>query len=83
MIKKPAYSTSKQMLWCSVASAWVVIFALTVGAVLGEQQAVGFGTIAVPSMCTLIAAMLGIHRHYGSQDMATMAEQAATGGEAS
>lgn len=73
-MKKPSYSTSKQMLWCSVASAWAVIFALTTGAVLGTDQAVGFGTIAVPSMCGLIAAMLGIHRHYGSRDMETIAE---------
>lgn len=74
MISKPSYTTSKQMLWFSVVSAWAVIFALTLGAVLGEAHAVGFGTIAIPSMCALIAAMLGIHRHYGSQDMKTMAD---------
>lgn len=82
LIHKPAYSTSKQMLWCSVGSAWAVIFALTIGAVLGEPNATGFGTVAVPSMCALIAGMLGIHRHYGSKDMETMAEQSSpTGGQ--
>jgi ABC-type xylose transport system permease subunit len=75
MITKPAYSTSKQMLWCSVTAAWAVIVALTVGAVLGEPNAVAFGTVAVPSMCALIGGMLGIHRHYGSRDMEIMAEQ--------
>jgi hypothetical protein len=78
---KPSYSTSKQMLWCSAAAAWAVIFALTVGAVLGSDQAVGFGTVTIPCMCALIASMLGIHRHYGSLDMKTMTDAVSPPGE--
>lgn len=66
-MSKPTYSTSKQMLWISLAMAWAVMMTLTIGAAL-HGQAVEFGTIAVPSMVGLIVAMLGIHRGFGSMD---------------
>lgn len=66
-MSKPTYSTSKQMLWISLAMAWTVMMTLTIGAAL-HGQAVEFGTIAVPSMVGLIVAMLGIHRGFGSMD---------------
>ncbi|MGE6741737.1 NAD(P)+ transhydrogenase beta chain [Allorhizobium pseudoryzae] len=66
-MQKPYYSTSKQMLWISLAMAWTVMLTLTIGAAL-NGEAVAFGTIAVPSMVGLIVAMLGIHRGFGSLD---------------
>lgn len=66
-MQKPSYTTSKQTLWISLGMAWAVILALAIGAAV-NGQAVEFGTIAVPSMVALIAALLGIHRGFGSLD---------------
>ncbi len=66
-MQKPSYSTSKRALWLSSIMAWVVIFILAVGAAWNDK-ATEFGTIAVPSMVALIAALLGIHRGFGSLD---------------
>ncbi|MDQ0454699.1 NAD(P)+ transhydrogenase beta chain [Rhizobium paknamense] len=71
-MERPSYTTSKQWLWCSGALAWAVILALTLSACLGSDQAVAFGTIAVPSMVGLIVALLGVHRAFGSLDMRAM-----------
>jgi len=65
---KPSYSTTKFQLRLSSVMAWVVIVLCAVGALLGRAEAVSFGSIAVPSMAALIAAMLGIHRFSGSMD---------------
>lgn len=75
-MKKPTYGTSKRHLWLSSFLAWAVILLLAVGAVLGSEQAVAFGNIALPSMVALIVALLGIHRGFGSMDMKTMGYQA-------
>lgn len=64
----PTYTTSKKALWASMALAWVVILALTAGAVAGSDAAVAFGSIAVPSMVAMIVAILGLHRAFGSLD---------------
>lgn len=69
MVIKPAYRTSKRALWLSSAMAWLVILSLTAGACLGSEQAVAFGTIAVPSMVAIIVGLLGVHRGFGSYDM--------------
>jgi hypothetical protein len=74
-MQKPSYSTSKQMLWTSLAMAWAVMLMLTIGATLNGQT-VEFGTIAVPSMVGLIVAMLGIHRGFGSMDFRASREAA-------
>jgi peptidoglycan/LPS O-acetylase OafA/YrhL len=66
-MSKPSYSTSKQHLWLSSIMAWAVIVILAIGAAI-NGQATEFGTIAVPSMVALIAALLGIHRGFGSLD---------------
>ena len=73
-LKKPAYSMSRRAFWLSFWLAWSVIVALAVGALTGSDQAVSFGTFTVPSAFMLIAALLGIHRAYGSADMRTLAE---------
>lgn len=73
MIEKPSYSTSKRSIWLNTMAAWLVIILLAGGAVL-SHKAVEFGTIALPSMVLLIAALNGIHRVTGSMDMKTMAE---------
>lgn len=65
---KPSYSTSKKHLWFSSAMSWLVILLCAAGALMGRPEAVAFGTIAVPSMVALIAALLGIHRISGSMD---------------
>lgn len=67
---KPTYSTTKAHLSASAVMAWVVILALTAGAIYGKEQAVTFGLMAVPTMASMLCAMLGLHRHYGSKDFA-------------
>lgn len=74
-MEKPSYSTSRRAIWVSTALAWLVILILSAGAVMGSEQAVAFGSIALPSMVTLIVALLGIHRGFGSMDL-----RAITGG---
>lgn len=76
-MQKPSYSTSKQMLWISLAMAWAIMLTLTIGAAM-HGQAVEFGTIAVPSMVGLIVAMLGIHRGFGSLDFRVSREAPGT-----
>lgn len=71
-MEKPSYTTSKRQLWLNSIMAWAVIIILACGSVAGSEQAVAFGTVALPSMVVLIGGMLGIHRHYGSRDMAIM-----------
>lgn len=66
-MQKPSYSTSKRALWLSSIMAWAVIVILAIGAAWNDK-ATEFGTIAVPSMVALIAALLGIHRGFGSMD---------------
>lgn len=65
---KPTYGTSKRYLWGSFWASWGVVYLLCFGALLGSEEATGMATIAIPSLLTLIAAMLGVHRHYGSKD---------------
>lgn len=77
MIDKPSYSTSKRSIWLNTVAAWLVVILLAIGAVVSEK-AVEFGTIALPSMVLLIAALNGIHRVTGSMDMKTMAEAPAS-----
>lgn len=74
-VEKPSYATSRQAMWISSALAWGVIFAVVIGAIRGSDQAASVAGVAIPSMCMLIAGMLGIHRHYGSRDMETIASQ--------
>ncbi|SIQ24247.1 hypothetical protein SAMN05880590_102757 [Rhizobium sp. RU35A] len=79
---KPGYSTSKRALWLSSIMAWLVILILSVGAAINGQS-VEFGTIAVPSMVMLIAALLGIHRGFGSLDYRTAGKMLAADGASS
>lgn len=72
---KPSYGTSKKAIWANMLFAWAVLLLLSVGAVLGVDQAVSLATIAYPSMAALIAGTLGIHRHYGSKDFAASVEE--------
>lgn len=73
-VTRPAYRTSKQALWASMVLAWVVILALTVGAVAGVETAVAFGAVALPSMVAMIVAILGLHRAFGSLDYRAAAQ---------
>lgn len=74
---KPTYSTTKAHMSASAVMAWVVILALTAGAIYGQEQAVSFGMMAVPTMAGMLCAMLGLHRHYGSKDFAVSQERGA------
>ncbi|MCZ7893338.1 hypothetical protein O9X99_16830 [Agrobacterium salinitolerans] len=65
---KPTYGTSKRYLWGSFWASWGGVYLLIAGALLGRTEATGMATIALPALLTLIAAMLGVHRHYGSKD---------------
>lgn len=67
-MSKPSYSTSKTHILYSSLGAWAVIFLCVAGALIGRSEAVAMGTIAIPSMATLIGALLGIHRFSGSMD---------------
>lgn len=67
---KPTYGTTKAHLFASAVMAWIVILALTAGAIYGSEQAVAFGMMAVPTMAGMLCAMLGLHRRYGSKDFA-------------
>jgi hypothetical protein len=69
--QKPAYSTTKRAIWLNSFMAWLVILILAIGSVI-QGQALGFASVAVPSLVLLIAGTLGIHRHYGSRDMELM-----------
>ena len=75
-IEKPRYRTSKLALWLSSGLAWAVILSLVAGALAGREQAVAMASIVVPSMVLLIAALLGLHRAFGSMDMRTLSEAA-------
>ena len=74
-MQKPSYRTSKLAIWLSSSLAWLVILALTAGAV-ATGQVIAFAQIALPMMVGLIAIMLGIHRGLGSLDMWTMTRSA-------
>jgi hypothetical protein len=69
--QKPAYTTSKRAIWLNSFMAWLVILILAIGSIV-QGQALGFASVAVPSLVVLIAGTLGIHRHYGSRDMELM-----------
>ncbi|WP_337267077.1 NAD(P)+ transhydrogenase beta chain [Oryzifoliimicrobium ureilyticus] len=72
MQQKPRYSTTKRYLWLSSALAWIVILSITAAACMGSEQAVRFGDVTVPAMVGLIVGCLGVHRGFGSYDMAAM-----------
>lgn len=72
-LEKPSYSTTKSALWWSLGLGWLVLIAITGGALYGQRLAVELAWVMAPSMVALIAAILGIHRAFGSMDMRTMA----------
>ncbi len=74
---KPTYSTSKRYLWGSFWASWGAIYLLIAGALAGSSEATGMATIALPSLLTLIATVLGVHRHYGSKDFEAAAQSEA------
>lgn len=73
---KPSYRTSRLQLWWTFFFAWAVIFLIVIKAVTGSSQAVDLAPTIVPAMIFLIAAMLGIHRGFGSLDYRAAREAA-------
>lgn len=67
-MQKPSYRTSRLQLWWTFFLAWAVIILVVLKAVTGSSQAVELAPTIVPAMIFLIAAMLGIHRGFGSLD---------------
>lgn len=65
---KPSYGTSKRYLWGSFWASWGGVYLVIIGALLNSAGALGIATLAIPGLLTLIATMLGVHRHYGSKD---------------
>jgi hypothetical protein len=80
-MKKPTYTLTRQAFWASFLLAWSVILACVWAMLMGNEQAVAMATALAPSMVLLIAALLGIHRAFGSMDMRTMAAAPKTEGE--
>lgn len=74
-VSKPSYSLTRQAFWTSFVMAWVVIVALVIGGLRGSAEAVALANITVPSMIALIAAIMGIHRAFGSMDYRSAAYQ--------
>lgn len=68
MMKEPSYRSTRRYLWTCAIMAWLIILILAVAAALGSEQAVAFGTVAVPSMVGMIVGILGVHRGFGSMD---------------
>ncbi|WP_200960713.1 NAD(P)+ transhydrogenase beta chain [Rhizobium sp. Root708] len=77
----PSYNTTKLHMAGSAVMAWLVIAALTAGAIAGSEQAVAFGMMAVPAMVALICGQLGLHRRYGSKDFAASKARGQRDGE--
>ncbi|OCP17453.1 MULTISPECIES: NAD(P)+ transhydrogenase beta chain [unclassified Ensifer] len=67
-MQKPGYGLTRQAFWISFILAWLVIGAIVAGGLRGSREAVDLAGITVPSMIALIAALLGIHRAFGSMD---------------
>ncbi|XHE13661.1 NAD(P)+ transhydrogenase beta chain [Agrobacterium deltaense] len=70
MKAKPSYRMSKRQIWISFWLAWLVILLLVWKGVNGSPEAVALAGTVVPSMMVMIAALLGIHRGFGSVDFA-------------
>lgn len=68
MMKEPSYRSTRRYLWVSAGMAWLIILILAVASAFGSEQAVAFGTVAVPSMVGVIVGILGVHRGFGSLD---------------
>lgn len=79
---RPSYSSSRRYLWLSGAAAWAVILLLTAGAIMGSEQAVAFGAIALPTMFGIITGNLAVHRGFGSADYRVQGKAQATSGDA-
>ena len=72
-IARPGYSLTRLAFWVSFVLAWTVVLAVVVGALRESAQAVAVAGIVVPSMVVMIAALLGIHRAFGSVDLRSQA----------
>lgn len=67
-MKEPTYRSTRHYLWVNAGAAWLLLFVLGVGAVLGSAQAVEYAKIAMLPLTTLIVGVLGVHRGFGSMD---------------
>lgn len=75
-MQKPRYSLTRQAFWVSFVFAWIIIFAIVFGGLIGRPQAVELAGLTIPSMVILIASLLGIHRAFGSADFRASANAA-------
>jgi hypothetical protein len=70
---KPNYTLTRQAFWASFVLSWGVILACVAAMAAGNEQAVPMATALATPMVMLIAALLGIHRAFGSMDLRTIA----------
>lgn len=69
MRRQPAYRLSRHAFWVSFVLCWTMLLWITYAALVqGAPAAVGLAGIAFPASFALLAAMLGIHRAFGSVD---------------
>ncbi|MDM9647732.1 NAD(P)+ transhydrogenase beta chain [Rhizobium sp. S163] len=54
--------------WISFVLSWCILIGLAVAACRGSTEAVALAPFYVPSLCAMIAVLIGVHRSYGSKD---------------
>lgn len=65
---KPTYRMTRRWNWISFLLSWAILVGIVVAAVRGSQEAVAIAPVFVPSLCLMIAALIGIHRWTGAMD---------------
>jgi hypothetical protein len=54
--------------WISFVLSWLILVGIAIAAFRGSQEAVALAPVYVPSLCAMIAVLIGVHRSYGSKD---------------
>lgn len=65
---KPSYRMTRRWNWISFVLSWAILVGIVVAAIRGSQEAVSIAPVFVPSLCLMIAALIGIHRYTGAMD---------------
>jgi len=67
-LAKPSYTMTRRWNWISFVLSWFILVGIALAAFRGSQEAVAIAPVFVPSLCAMIAVLIGAHRHYGSKD---------------
>ncbi|UWU13254.1 NAD(P)+ transhydrogenase beta chain [Rhizobium sullae] len=65
---KPSYRMTRRWNWISFVLSWAILLTIVIAAIQGSQEAVALAPVFVPSLCVMIAALIGIHRYTGAMD---------------